>query len=475
MPFLRENARVLIPIVVLLIIVGTFLAIVRRPDAEPGHDHAASGETAEGTWICPMHPQIRQPEPGDCPICGMDLVLVEEEVTAAASTWICPMHPQIQQPEPGDCPICGMDLVPIEGEIQDEGGERRLTVSEAGRRLMEIETALVERRHVEAEVEMVGRVAYDEGRVATISAWVDGRIDRLYASYEGAVVRRGDPMVDLYSPSLLAAQEELLQSKEAVARAEESGSGDWARATLGAVRERLRLWGLSDAQIREIETRGTAEPHVTITAPVGGTVVEKNVNEGSYVSTGMAIYTIADLSNVWIELDAYESDLAWIRLGQTVEIRVEAIPGGTTSGQISFIDPTVDPRTRTVKVRVEIPNTGGALKPDMFVRGVVSAVPHDHDRGPLVIPATAALVTGKRAVVYVEILGTDRPTYEGREVALGARAGDHYVVLSGLTAGERVVTEGAFKIDSALQIRAKPSMMSPEGNETPPVHEHGGH
>ena len=403
-----------------------------------------------------------------------------ESEQQTADVWTCSMHPQVRQDGPGDCPICGMDLIPVEGESSEEElEERQLSVSEAGRKLMEIETATAERKMVHVEVGLVGKITYDEGRVARISAWVPGRIERLYVDYVGYEVREGEPMVELYGPRLVAAQQELIQSSDAHAAVAASGRPrlvESTLATLDAVRERLRLWGLSDVQIQEIEDRGTADSNITILAPMGGTVVAKDLNEGQYVKTGQTLFTIADLSVVWVELAAYESDLPWLAEGQVVEFSVEALPGETFTGTISLIEPTVDPMTRTVTVRAEIDNEDGSLRPNMFVRASVEATAHGPDGGaPLVIPATAALLTGERAVVYVQVEGAERPTYEGREVVLGPRAGDYYVVVSGLAQGDRVVTEGAFKIDSALQIRAKPSMMNPQGEEERPAAQGGGH
>jgi Cu(I)/Ag(I) efflux system membrane fusion protein len=401
---------------------------------------------------------------------------VGTQTAADGTVWTCSMHPDVRQPEPGDCPICGMDLIPVETE-PEETAPRRLTVTDAGRTLMEVETAAVSRRVVEVEVPMVGMVTYDEGRVTRIAAWVGGRIEKMHVDFEGAVVRAGEPMVDLYSPGLVAAQEELLRSADAHRRALASGSSsaEGALATLEAVRERLVQWGLSDAQVRTVEESGQASRTVTLVSPAGGTVVEKSATEGAYVQTGTAIYTIADLSRVWIVLDAYESDLAWISGGENVTFRTDAYPGRTFEGTVAFVDPTVDPATRTVGVRVEAANDEGLLKPMMFVRATAMASLGSPGSSRLVVPATAPLLTGKRAIVYVEVPGEDAPTYEGREVVLGPRAGDYYVVESGLREGEQVVVEGAFKIDSALQIRAKPSMMSPEdGGAAPAVtHDHG--
>ena len=404
--------------------------------------------------------------------CGGETVQEEghDRAESQASVWTCSMHPQVRQDGPGDCPLCGMDLIPVEEEVRDdEVSGRSLTVSESGRKLMEIETARVVRMAIAADIALVGKVTYDEGRVSRISAWVPGRIENLHVDYVGYEVRAGAPMVDLYGPELVAAQEELIHSHNAHREAQAGGDERLIESTgdvVQAVRERLHLWGLSEAQIAEIETWGTAEPRLSIPAPISGTVVEKNVTEGAYVTTGQKLFTIADLSVVWIELSAYESDLALLAPGQPVQFTVEAVPGRRFSGVLSFVEPIVDPVTRTVAARAEIQNAERLLMPGMFVRANVKADARGHGgRAPLVIPATAPLLTGKRAVVYVELEDADASTFEGREVTLGPRTGDFYVVVEGLVEGERVVTEGAFKLDSALQIRAKPSMMSPDAGE----------
>ena len=442
-----------------------------------------------------------------------------------ASVWTCSMHPQIQLPEPGKCPICFMDLIPLESHEDEAEGPRELSVGEHAAALMELQTAPVERRFVEAEVRMVGKVAYDETRLAYITSWVPGRLERLFVDYTGIAVRKGDHLVELYSPELLGAQEELLQ---AIAGVERLAASDLAatrlsaEATAAAARDKLRLWGLTEAQIDAIEDRGVARDRVTIYAPTGGIVVHMNAREGMYVQTGTQIYTIADLSRVWVELDVYESDLPWVRYGHEVEFTTEAHPGEVFGGTISFIQPVLDERTRTVKARVNVANPDLRLKPGMFVRAQVRArvaeggrvmsrelagkwispmhpevvrdepglcdvcgmplvraeelgyVSDEPANAPLVIPDTAPLITGRRAVVYVEVPGRERPTYEGREIILGPRAGGFYVVREGLTEGERVVTRGAFKLDAELQIRAKPSMMSPDGGALVGGHAHHG-
>ena len=433
--------------------------------------------------------------------------------------WTCSMHPQVRGEEGDLCPICGMDLVPVD----DSGAARRpreLATTDAAKALMDIETAPVERKFVAAEVRMVGKIDYDETRLASIAARVPGRLDRLFVDYTGVRVREGDHLVSIYSPELLAAQEELIQAKQAVREMEGSSSTllrETTEATYQAAREKLRLLGLTAEQVAEIERTGVTSDHLTIYSPIAGIVIDKRADEGDYVDTGTRIYTVADLSRMWVRLEAYESDLMWIRYGQTVEFTTVAYPGEFFEGTISFIDPVLDPATRTVKVRVNVPNPDGKLKPGMFVRasvrsriaaggrvmdadlagkwispmhpeivkdepgacdvcgmplvrteslGYVSVDPEKADK-PLVIPATAPLITGTSAVVYVEVPDADAPTYEGRRIALGPRAADHYLVESGLLEGERVVTRGAFKIDSALQIQARPSMMSPEDDAEP--------
>ncbi len=439
-----------------------------------------------------------------------------------ASLWTCSMHPQIKLPAPGQCPICFMDLIPLESGGTDLG-DRTLGVGSNAAKLMEIETTEVVRKFAEAEVRMVGKVDYDETRVSYISAWVPGRIDRLFVDYTGIPVKKGEHLAELYSPQLLTAQEELLQAVETLDNLKESQSTlllETAKQTIEAAREKLRLWGFTAEQIDGIEKRGTPSDHMTIYSPGSGIVIHKNAQEGMYIQTGTRIYTIADLSKIWVQLDAYESDLNWLRYGSAVEFTTETYPGETFEGTITFIDPIIDHATRTAKVRVIVDNASGKLKPGMFVSAVahpkvasgghvmnpglagkwispmhpeivkdepgtcdvcgmplvtaesLGYVNEETGNAPLLIPVAAALKTGKRAVVYVEKPDAEKPTYEGRVVQLGARLGGFYVVEDGLEEGERVVTRGNFKLDAELQIQAKPSMMSMPSETMQDEHDH---
>jgi Cu(I)/Ag(I) efflux system membrane fusion protein len=447
-----------------------------------------------------------RPEPG-----VTELVSVSD---GQAQIWTCSMHPQIRQPKPGQCPICGMDLIPAASPTAEANDQpNQVTLSPAARRLAEIATAPVERRSVAVEIRMVGKVQFDETRLATISPRVPGRIDRLYANFAGMPVKAGDHLADLYSPELISAQQELLQAVKA------AGEGAAFTSLLAVTRERLRLWGLTPDQIAEIERSGQVRDRITFYSPIGGIVVQKNVREGMYVDPSMLLFTVADLTQVWVQLEAYESDLALLRYAQEVVFETEAYPGESFKGILTFIDPLLDPTTRTVKVRVTVANAEGRLKPEMFVRAIVRAtVTGDGkvvrsdlrgkwicpmhpdvikdgpagcpvcgmpvvkaeelgyatpeaggaDRLPLVIPATAPLLTGTRAVVYVAVPG-QAGVFEGRDVVLGRRAGDYYLVREGLEEGELVVMNGAFKIDSTLQIQGKTSMMAPATPVTPAV------
>lgn len=422
--------------------------------------------------------------------------------------WYCPMHTQVNEPEAGPCPICGMDLVKKGAATS----EYRMEMSDAQRKLAEIQTAAVERRFVSKEIRLVGKVTFDETRMGDISARVPGRLDRLFVDYTGIRVRAGDHLVSLYSPELRTAQTELLQAKQRLTDTSGEKSEFLVASSKRAyttARDKLILWGLTEAQVDEIETRGSADDHIMITSPTTGVVISKELSEGEYVETGTSIYKIADMDHLWIMLEAYEQDLQWIRYGQAVSVEAEAYPGRAFTGLVAFIDPVLDDRTRTVRVRVNIDNLDQVLKPGMFVHADLSSNvglagstmeprlsgkwicpmhpeivkdaasdcdicgmdlvatedfgfvgPQDPGRAPLVVPESAVLITGRRALVYVEMPGAERPTYEGREVVLGPRADGMYVLLSGVEEGEQVVTNGAFRIDSSMQLFGKASMMS---------------
>lgn len=376
--------------------------------------------------------------------------------------WTCSMHPQFKLEEPGQCPICFMDLIPMEshgsGDIPTE-----LKMSESAMKLAAIVTEPVHRGTAYGEIQLSGKVATDETRLGKITAWVPGRLEKLYVDYTGVTVKKGDPLVELYSPALYAAQEELIQAKKFVDSSESDLVRSSAKLTLDAAREKLRQLGLTDDQTKQIEERESATERITIHSPMTGVVIHKNAVEGLYVNKGAPIYTIAELSNVWVLLDAYETDVPALQVGQSVDFSVEAIPGKTYEGEVIFVDPILDEKTRTVRVRLDAENPEQQLKPGMYVRATVHTEISEGLDGdqPLLIPISSVLKTGNRAVVYIKKPDTDEPTFEGREIQIGQRAGDYYIVTAGLDEGEEIVIRGNFKIDSAFQIAAKPSMMNP--------------
>lgn len=385
---------------------------------------------------------------------------------AQDTTWTCAMHPQIRQTQPGPCPICGMDLIPIErGGGADDGDTRKVRLTERAKILARIRTAeAVRLGSGRVERRLLGRVDYDERSLRTVTAWVGGRIDRLHVSTTGERVKRGQVIATLYSPEVYTAHQDLIQARQQFERLQMTATPSASRsaeAALDASRDRLRLLGVPDGELRAMERADKPSERARIRTPFGGTVIERLATQGSYVETGSGLYRVADLSTLWVQLDAYESDLPLLKAGQQVLIRLEALPGESFTGRVTFVDPVVDPNTRTARVRVEVKNQDGRLRPGMFVEASVQSesTTESAEETSLVIPATAPLFTGRRSVVYVEVADAEQPTYEARVVTLGSRMGDLYPVLAGLSEGERVVIHGAFAIDADLQIQGGDSMM----------------
>ena len=427
-----------------------------------------------------------------------------------STIWTCAMHPQIRMPNPGKCPICFMDLVPLEtggSDSEDTRGASTLSISETARKLSEIETTEVRRERAKATIHMVGMVFESETRQAVITSRIEGRLDEVYVNFTGESVNKGDPLVKIWSPTLIKSQVELFETIK-------TDPDD--QSVIKGAEEKLIQYGLDREQIDQIRAQKRPTLYVTLKAPITGIVTKKNAILGQFVKEGTEMFVINDLSDVWVKMDAYETDLPWIRYGQNITFTTSAVPGKIFHGKVLFIDPTLDTKTRSVKVRVDAPNPDYLLKPGMFVSAELEAElddrgkvikpewagkyicpvhPRDEasedpgicpdskmplrpassygyaddkdSRAPLLIPITSALVTGKRAIVYVEVPGASTPTYELREVTLGSRVGNQYIVDNGLREGERVVTKGAFKIDSTMQILGKTSMMAPAEKKFP--------
>ncbi len=369
-----------------------------------------------------------------------------------AQIWTCSMHPQIQQDGPGQCPICGMDLIPLETESGDTTTQSpdEVTLSAAAMQLANIQTTVVQQGAAEKTIRLLGKVYPDERNISHLTARFGGRIEQLFVNFTGQQVRQGEKLGTIYSPQLINAQKELLETVK---------FKDTNPTFYQAARTKLKLWELTDEQIDAIENSGQPQLYFDIRSPITGTVTKREIASGNYVKEGDAMFEITNLTKVWLLFDAYESDLPWINKGDQVRFTLPALANKPFSGRISFIDPIIDNQTRVAHVRVEVRNTGLKYKPGMLVNGILEAkINNKTDR--LLIPKSSILWTGKRSVVYVKIPERENPSFLLREIALGPEAGNFYIVTDGLKAGEEIATNGVFKIDAAAQLAGKRSMMS---------------
>lgn len=463
--------------------------------------------------------------------------------TAEAEVWTCSMHPQIRLPRPGKCPICEMPLIVAAAAQTGAGGAPMLQLSDHALAMASVETVLVTRQELFRELRAVGKIQYSESSLATITARTDGYAERLFVDFTGVEIKAGDHLAEVYSPDLLIAQQELLIALRSGTEGQSDPLAEMAKV-------KLQRWGLTGEQIAELIKNKTLTDRVTLYSPVQGTVIEKSIVQNSSFKAGDALYRIANLDTVWVYLDIYEADLPWVRYGQQVEIAAEALPGRVFKGQVTFVQPVVNEETRTVRVPVHVENKDHALKPGMFVSAVIKsalavdgraaptgvegefscpmhpevlrdqagvcpvcempleqipgpaqavqssvavsadyfctmkcegektydkpgncpvcgmkltqvpAAPAVSGAGLLVVPVSAVLDSGMRRIVYVE---KSRGLFEAREVVLGPRTAGFFQVITGVTEGERVVTRGGFLIDSQFQITGHPSLFYPGG------------
>ncbi len=366
------------------------------------------------------------------------------------------MHPQIRQNKPGNCPICGMDLIPLEDEPNSEVDPMAVSMSPTAMQLASVSTAFVGKMNPVKQVRLNGKIQTDERLVYSQSSHIPGRIEKLLVNFTGEFVNRGQTIAYVYSPDLVTAQEELLEAQKI---------SETQPQLFAAAREKLKNWKLSDDQVEGILNSGKIQEEFPVHADVSGYVTIKMINLGDYIRGGETIYEIADLSKVWVLFDVYESDMAWVKKGDKVEFSISSLPGEKFEGIISYLDPVIDPKTRVAKARVEYSNANGKLKPEMFASGVVEAGLTGKSNS-FVVPKTAVMWTGKRSVVYVKINSDQGVNFIMREVTLGPALGDSYIIEDGLTEGEEIAVNGTFSIDAAAQLAGKPSMMSPSSAKT---------
>ena len=430
----------------------------------------------DGQYYCPMHPDYRSDKPGDCPICGMRLVPAEKKDGKEAKTasdpeerkvlyYRNPMNPSITSPVPAKDSM-GMDYVPVYAdEVKSAaGGISGMAPVEPtgeGLRLAGVQTAVAERQTLTRTTRAAGVVVPDETRVRHVHTKVAGYIEKLYVNYTGQQVRRGQPLLSIYSPELLATQKELLRAKATADRFSGSALPEVRRGgeeLLEAARERLELLDVPPGFISRLESTGQVQRTVTLTAPASGFVTGKEIFEGQEVQPGMDVLTLTDLSRVWIEADFYEYESRSLRLGQKTAVSLPYDPGVRLTGKVAFVYPVLDPQSRTIKVRLEFPNPGLALKPGMYV----DVTPELETSEGVAIPDSAIIDTGVRQVVFVQ----KGETFEPREVRVGNRGDGQALILSGVAAGERVAVRANFLLDSESRLRAALTNMSsnqPEG------------
>lgn len=376
--------------------------------------------------------------------------------------WTCSMHPQIMQPEAGDCPICGMNLIPA--EVGADGLDaNQFKMSKNAMALANIETTLIGNNTNEVSgLVLSGKINENEKTNSIQTAHFGGRIEKLFVNSTGERVNQGQQLALIYSPQLVTAQKELLTALE-------SKTEDLT--LYNAVRNKLKLWKLSENQISEIEESKAIITNFPVFANVSGVVTKKMVEEGNYVKEGQSLLMISNLNTVWADFDAYEKQLSSIKEGDEISITTNANPNEEIKAKISFIDPVLNTSTRTVIVRAELNNKMGELKPGMFIKGVLFPEKMNNQNETLIaIPKSAVLWTGKRSVVYVKQIG-EEPVFELRDVTLGNEIGSSYEILEGLNLNEEIVTNGTFTVDAAAQLQGKKSMMSPEGGRVVTGHE----
>ncbi|WP_299217602.1 efflux RND transporter periplasmic adaptor subunit [uncultured Aquimarina sp.] len=382
------------------------------------------------------------------------------EEIASNQMWTCSMHPQIMKDEPGDCPICGMDLIPADAGA-DGLNANEIKMTENAMALANIQTSVVGQGQMgDNSLKLSGKIMTNEESNAVQVTYFGGRIEKLYVNSTGERVGAGQRLATIYSPELVAAQQELLTA---------SSLKESQPELYKAVRNKLKLWKLSEKQINTIENAGKVQEYFPVFATVSGTVTHKMVEEGDYVKQGQPLYKIANFNTVWAEFDAYENQIALLKKGQTIKITTNAYRNEVFDAKISFIDPLLNSATRTIVVRAVLNNKKDKFKPGMFVEGKIEGI-QPGSKSTVTVPATAVMWTGERSVVYLKTKPNE-PVFEMKEVLLGNANGDTYTILEGLENGDEVVTNGTFTVDAAAQLQGKKSMMNAEGGKTMTGHE----
>ncbi len=439
---------------------------------------AAGNGPETGLWTCGMHPEVIQSEPGICPICQMDLVPLrvdqqrgggEVDEGHAAELWTCPMHPNILEEEPGTCPICGMDLVPAatdgeDGQMDGHGGGAVVSIDPTVVQNMNVVTRTVERRDIAHEIRTVGYLDYDQERMVSVTTKFSGFIEKTYVNYIGQPVRKGQPLFEIYSPELVQTEQELLSAMRYARSLAEAPQNARARAEalVEAARQRLAFWDITPEQIGRLEETGEVFRTLQIVSPASGVVMKRMPGlEGMATRPGMELIHIANLSNLWLTVEIFDSQLPWLDVGSPATVTLSYFPGVTYRGRVRYIEPEVSETTRTIQLTLDVPNRDRRLRVGMYATVHFEPVTAEN---AISIPAEAAIRTGERDLVVVA-LGEGR--FAPREVVLGSRGDGFIQVLDGLEEGDEIVTSAQFLIDSESNLREAVSKLLA-------AHDHGG-
>ena len=453
------------------------IALAPLPAQHTGHDHGGwlSAAHAAQKYTCGMHPMVIVDEPGLCPICNMDLTPLKEAGSSEPvisgdrkiKYWVAPMDPTFIRDEPGKSPM-GMDLVPVY-EDQSTGGST-ISIDPVTAQNMGVRTEKAQRRTLQRAIKTIGIVDYMEPKQFSINTKINGWVEKLYVNETGQPVKKGQRILDLYSPDLVTAQEEYLlalENYDAVKNSPFPEVVDGAQRLLDASRSRLSFWDISERQISQLETSRKASRTLTIHAPYKGIVTKKNVESGMFVKSGMELLKIADISKVWVHADIYEYELPWVKVGQRADVVLPFVGGETIQGEISYIYPFVEAKTRTVKARIELDNHNLELKPDMFVNIRIQS---EAVENALTIPIEAVLYSGEKNTIFIAL---EKGKFEPRQIKTGVQNEAGYIeVVQGLLDGESVVTSAQFMLDSESKLRAAiAKMLAPKGDDSVP-HQH---
>jgi len=456
----------------LLLVAGLSGGILLGRSLFASHEHAAAtvraAEEPKVKYTCGMHPQIVQDEPGFCPICSMKLTPMKPEkktrkkiVTGEAACrdkkilyWQAPMDPKYRSPQPGKSPM-GMDLVPA-CESDEEESTEGISIDPRIRQNMGIRLATATRVDLTRTIRTVGHVDYDERRLAVINTKIDGWVEKLSVDYTGQRVKKGQVLLALYSPRLIATQEELLIA----ARQHRAAPSRRTETMLRAARQRLAYWDIPAAQIERIEKEGRIQRRLTIRSPISGVVVEKSVFAGQHVTSGSVLFKVADLSRVWVLAHIYEMDAPFVREGQQVTVELPYDPAaGHITGRVDYIYPWLNEKSRELEVRLVFDNPGLRLKPQMYVTALIQA---ELGREAVVVDDSAVIRSGRRNVVFVEL---EPGLYAPRSVELGVLADAGLEITAGLRAGQRVVVNGQFMLDSESRLKEALQKLGPGSGE----------